>query len=310
VILSSQGTARVQIAAHDLGTGTYTVIAMLVAERLGLSSDKVSVELGDSDLPPAGLAAGSSHAASVAHVVVKACDDIRLRLAGAAVQSRDGLFSTHRAEDLHLRAGTLRDEGNISEPLATAVQRVGSVIEAYAENIPAGAPPNGADMLYQGKMAMARGSERDEGIAYGFGAQFVEVRIHARTGEIRVPRALGAFAAGTIINPLTAKSQFMGGMIWGISAALHEATEIDHRLARYYNDDLAEYLIPVNADVPRIDVLMIPERDTKVNPLGIKGVGELGTVGMNAAVANAVYHATGKRIRELPIRIEHVLDLI
>jgi xanthine dehydrogenase YagR molybdenum-binding subunit len=307
VTLASQAKARVQIGAHDIGTGTYTLIALLVAERLGLAIDRVTVELGDSDLPPAGLAAGSSHAASVANVVAKACDDIRNRIATAATQASTGPFARHSPQDLSLSAETLRDSQGNSEPLSTAIKRVASVIETYAENVPQGAPPNGAEMLYQGQLAMARGSERKDAIAYGFGAQFVEVRIHSRTAEVRVQRALGAFAAGTIINPLTAKSQLMGGMIWGISSALHEATEIDKRLARYYNDDLAEYLVPVNADIRQVEVLMIPEHDTKVNPLGIKGIGELGTVGMNAAIANAVYHATGKRLRELPIRIEHLL---
>jgi xanthine dehydrogenase YagR molybdenum-binding subunit len=133
------------------------------------------------------------------------------------------------------------------------------------------------------------------------------VRVHASTREIRVPRIIGAFAAGTIINPITAKSQLMGGMIWGVSAALHEETEIDHRSARYTSSNLADYLIPVNADIPAAEVILVAEEDKVVNPLGIKGVGELGIVGMNAAVANAVYHATGKRIRELPIRIESLL---
>jgi xanthine dehydrogenase YagR molybdenum-binding subunit len=120
-------------------------------------------------------------------------------------------------------------------------------------------------------------------------------------------RAVGAFAAGRILNPVTARSQLMGGMIWGISAALHEATEIDPRTARYYNDDLADYLVPVNADIGPVDVIMLPEDDHEINPLGVKGVGELGITGMNAAVANAVYHATGVRIRDLPIRIEKLL---
>ena len=119
-----------------------------------------------------------------------------------------------------------------------------------------------------------------------------------------MPRAVGAFAFGRIVNPIAAKSQLMGGQIWGISAALHEATEIDRRRARYYNDDLAEYLIPVNADIVDIQTIMLPELDTQVNKLGIKGVGELGNVGMNAAVANAVFHATGIRVRKLPIRLE------
>ena len=140
-----------------------------------------------------------------------------------------------------------------------------------------------------------------------FGAEFVEVRVHRRTAEVRVPRVLGAFAAGRIVNPRTARSQLMGGLIWGIGSALHEATEIDRRTARYVNDNIAEYLIPVNADVPKVDVLFVEEEDRQVNPLGIKGLGELGNVGTNAAIANAVFHATGKRVRELPIRIESLL---
>jgi xanthine dehydrogenase YagR molybdenum-binding subunit len=118
---------------------------------------------------------------------------------------------------------------------------------------------------------------------------------------------VGAFACGTIVNPLTAYSQFMGGMIWGIGAALHEKTEIDPVAARYVNDNIAEYLIPVNADVCQVDVLMLPEHDDRVNPLGIKGVGEIGIVGVNAAIANAVFHATGRRVRNPPIRIEDLL---
>jgi xanthine dehydrogenase YagR molybdenum-binding subunit len=118
---------------------------------------------------------------------------------------------------------------------------------------------------------------------------------------------VSAFAAGTIVNPTTAHSQFMGGAIWGLSAALFEATEVDTSTARYVNRNLADYLVPVNADVPSIEIIMVPEEDSRVNPLGVKGIGEIGIVGMNAAVANAVYHATGKRIRELPIRSEQLL---
>ena len=177
----------------------------------------------------------------------------------------------------------------------------------FAENLPTGAPPNGLELLHKDGMAMSRGSDRKDGLAYSFGAQFVEVRVHERTREVRTPRAVGAFAAGRIINPTTARSQYMGGMIWGISSALHEATEIDKGLARYYNKDLAEYLVPVNADVRDVDVIFVPEEDAQVNTLGMKGIGEIGIVGMNAAVANAVYHATGRRIRDLPVRVEQLL---
>jgi xanthine dehydrogenase YagR molybdenum-binding subunit len=160
--------------------------------------------------------------------------------------------------------------------------------------------------LYSGKSALT-GGPHDEKVMYALGAEFVEVRVHARTREIRVSRAVGAFAAGRIMNTRTAHSQLMGGMIWGISSALHEATEIDEKRARYVNDNLSEYLIPVNADVPQVDVILIPEGDAFVNPAGVKGIGELANVGTAAAVANAVYHATGRRIRQLPIRMEDLL---
>jgi xanthine dehydrogenase YagR molybdenum-binding subunit len=141
---------------------------------------------------------------------------------------------------------------------------------------------------------------------YAMGAELVEVRVHAQTREIRVPRIVGAFAAGRIMNTRTARSQYMGAMIWGISSALHEATEIDERYARYVNDNLADYLVPVNADIQQLDVILVPEEDSSVNPAGVKG-GELGNVGTAAAVANAVYHATGVRVRQLPIRLEKLL---
>ena len=144
-------------------------------------------------------------------------------------------------------------------------------------------------------------------ICYAYGAEFVEVRVHAATREIRVPRMVGAFAAGHIMNPRTARSQYLGGMIWGVSSALHEETEIDRLRGRYVNRNLADYLVPVNADVEEVEVILVPEVDNEINPAGIKGIGELANVGTAAAVANAVYHATGMRIRDLPIRLEKLL---
>jgi xanthine dehydrogenase YagR molybdenum-binding subunit len=307
VSLSPEGKARVQTAAHELGTGAFTIIAMTAADRLGLPVEQVTVEAGDSDLPPGGLAAGSTHAASTCNVVAKACEMIRERVAAAAVAAPGSVFAGRDPATLRLGDGALLGTDGRSEKLDHALGRTGGLIEVYAENVPPGVPPNGAQMLYSGQLAMARGSEQPKDIRYSFGAQFIELAVHARTREVRVRRAVGAFAAGTIMNPVTARSQLMGGMIWGISAALHEATEIDERAARYYNDDLAEYLIPVNADIPEVEVIFVPEVDTQVNPLGIKGIGELGTTGMNAAVANAVFHATGIRVRDLPIRIEKLL---
>jgi xanthine dehydrogenase YagR molybdenum-binding subunit len=298
----------VQCATHEIGNGVRTALAITAAGLLGAPVDRVTVEVGDSDLPPAPVAGGSNSTASCCTVVAKACEDIRVQIAKAAVTANDGPFAGRDPATLTLSQGQLRGADGAAEPLDKALARAGAgAIEAYAENVPHGVPPDAAQGLYRGKAALAGGAKMKDRIQFAFGAQFVEVRVHALTGEVRAPRAVGAYAAGTIVNPLTARSQLMGGMIWGISAALHEATEIDERAARYYNDDLSEYLIPVNADIGEVQVIMLPEQDDQVNPLGIKGIGELGNVGMNAAVTNAVFHATGVRIRDLPVRIEKLL---
>ena len=307
VRLTPEGNARVEMGAEDVGTGSYTVVALVAADGLGIKVEDVAVEIGDSDLPVAGLSAGSNHGSAISNVVAKACNEIRDRIAQAAVKADKSPFKGADPGTLKLSGGKLTDAHGKSEPLKVAVARVGGVVEVYAENVPKGAPPDSIAKLNRGQMAMARGSDVKGEMRFAFGAQFIEVRVHSLTREVRVNRAVGAFAAGKIINPVTARSQLMGGMIWGISAALHEQTEIDPRTARYYNDDFADYLVPVNADIGPVEVIMLPEDDHEVNPLGVKGVGELGITGMNAAVANAVYHATGVRVRDLPIRIEKLL---
>lgn len=308
VSLRPNGHARVAIAGHDIGTGAYTVVAMVVADRLGLDLTHIDVAMGDTLLPAAPLAAGSSHTASLVNAVAKACEDLRDRIARAAVTHDAGPLAGRDPANLSFGGGRLVAPDGAGESLEEAVKRLSpGVVEAYAENVPEGGPPDSMAKLQAGTNPVLRGYKREDVSAYAFGAQFVEVRVHARTREIRVPRMLGAFAAGTIVNPLAAHSQYMGGMIWGLSAALLEQTEIDLNAARYINDNLSEYHIPVCADVRGIEVLMLPEIDDRVNPMGIKGLGEIGIVGMNAAIANAVKHATGRRIRDLPIRLEHLL---
>jgi xanthine dehydrogenase YagR molybdenum-binding subunit len=272
VTLSPTGTARVQTAAHDIGTGAYTVLTLTVAEKLGLPLEKIEVELGDSDFPPAPVAGGSNTTASVCNVVAKACDEIRTRIAHAATAAEDGPFAGHDAVRLIFANSAVRAPDGAEEPLERAIRRVSNgAIEAYAENIPHGVKPEAMSKLYRGQQTLAGGANLQDRIQFAFGAEFVELRVHKRTREVRCPRVVGAFAAGRIVSPRTAESQLSGGLIWGISSALHEATEIDTRAARYVNADLAEYLIPVNADIGEVKVIMLPEEDHAVNALGIKG---------------------------------------
>jgi xanthine dehydrogenase YagR molybdenum-binding subunit len=279
VVVHRTGDVLVEVAAHELGTGAMTVIAQIAAERLGVGLERVRVELGDSSLPPGPMAASSATTASVCSVVLKACDAIakRLNQAGAGA-------------GLAAQFDRLRRER----------------IEQYAEWTPRGLGSETLKDLHRGGVNF-HGGATDDGLMFAFGAQFVEVRIHALTREIRVPRMVGAFAAGRIVNERTARSQLVGGMIWGASSALHEQTVIDRKRARYVNDNLADYLVPVNADIGKVEVILVPEHDPAVNPAGVKGIGELGNVGTAAAISNAVYHATGRRIRKLPIRIEDLL---
>ena len=282
VTLADDGQAKAELAAHDVGTGTYTVIGQMTAECLGLRPEQVTVSMGDSRLPPGPISGGSVTTASACSAVKLACDQIlaRLQLPATATQrQRTAAFE-------RLKLGAIEETGNYVPSTSRSKSTAG---------------------MYKGQVDIS-GGVHGPSTMFSFGAEFVEVRINARTREVRVPRMVGAFAAGRIMNPRTAHSQLMGGMIWGVSSALHEATELDTREARYINNNLAEYLVPVNADIGQVDIILMPEVDTAINPAGVKGLGELANVGTAAAVANAVHHATGIRIRELPVRIEKLLQ--
>ncbi|PDT87376.1 xanthine dehydrogenase [Bradyrhizobium sp. Y36] len=306
VRLQRDGRTRVEIAGHEIGTGAYTVIAQTAADRLGVPLEKVAVFMGDSDLPPAPVAGGSNSTASTCSAVMMVCDQIRQRLFKAVMP--DSLTEKAK-ETVGISPAPTTQAAKSDRPLdiEKAFDALGvGVVEEYGEWKPDGAPLDSFRAMHSGHPRLVGGHQMKDQIAYAFGAEFVEVRINRFTHEIRCPRLVGAFAAGRIVNPRTARSQLMGGLIWGMSSALLEATEIDERYARYVNDNLADYLLPVNADVPGVEVIMLSEQDDRINPAGVKGLGELANVGTNAAICNAIHHATGQRIRNLPVRLENI----
>jgi len=307
VRLQRDGQTRVEIAGHEIGNGAYTVIAQAASEKLGVPLDKVSVLIGDSNLPPAPVAGGSNSTASTCSTVMMVCDQVRQRLFKALMPNESVIDKAKETVGLGQTPSTEAAASGERLDLEKAFDALGvGVVEEYGEWKPEGAPLDSFHAMHEGEMRMVGGSEFKDKIAYAFGAEFVEVRVNRWTHEIRVPRLVGAFAAGRIMNPRTARSQLMGGLIWGVSSALFEATELDERYARYVNKNLADYLVPVNADIGSVDVILLSEVDDHINPAGVKGLGELGNVGTNAAVCNAIFHATGKRIRQLPVRLENL----
>ncbi|GJE71768.1 Aldehyde oxidoreductase molybdenum-binding subunit PaoC [Methylorubrum podarium] len=300
--LSADGGAEVACAHHEIGNGITTLLAMGAAEGLGVPVERVRVELGDTALPAAGLSGGSSTTTSLMSALALGCEQLRARLAREATAPGRPLAGRDPA-GLRLTGGRLVAADGSGLPLAEAVAGIdGAGVETLAAFVPPGSAPDALEVLRAGQIGLSTGGDA---LKWAFGAQFAEVHVHAETGEIRVARLTGAFAAGRILNPLTARSQLLGGMIWGLGSALLEETVLDG--AAYRNPDLAEYLVPTAMDVDAVEALLVPDPDEAVNPLGVKGLGELGVIGVNAAIANAVHHATGRRIRALPIRIEAML---
>jgi xanthine dehydrogenase YagR molybdenum-binding subunit len=301
VRLGPDGSAEVACAHHEIGNGITTLLAMAAADGLGVPVERVTVRLGDTELPAAGISGGSSTTTSLMNALALGCRQIRETLAQAAT-GQGGRLAGRDPASLRLADGRLLGPDGTGIALGEAVGPEGVV--TVAEFVPVGGDRDKALAgLRQGHIGLTLGGG-GKAVSWGFGAQFAEVHIHAETGEIRVARLTGAFAAGRILNPLTARSQLTGGMIWGLGSALLEETVVDG--AAYRNPDLAEYLVPTAADAPEVEALLVPDPDDQVDALGVKGLGELGIIGVNAAIANAVHHATGRRIRSLPIRLEDI----
>jgi xanthine dehydrogenase YagR molybdenum-binding subunit len=290
-VIRSDGSGVMETGAHDMGQGAWTAFAQIAADSLGLDLDRVEFKAGTSDLPDAGIAGGSAHTATAGMAIHDAGGAVIAKLAELATgDERSPLFGAGNA-GFDARDGRLfrRDDDTRSESYSDILGRAGlAQIEARGKGA--------ADPAAQSSYAM-----------HAHGAVFAEVKVDADLGQIRVTRMVGAFAAGRIINPHLVRSQIYGGMIWGLSFALHERAIMDHRSGRTLNANLAEYHVPVNADVPPMEAILLEEHDPHVNALGIKGVGEIGITGSAGAVANAVWHATGIRVRRFPIGIDDLV---
>jgi xanthine dehydrogenase YagR molybdenum-binding subunit len=290
-VLRRDGSGVVEIGAHDMGQGAWTALAQIAADALGLDLNQLEFRSGNSDLPDAGIAGGSAHTATAGTAIHGAGADVIARLAELATgDQRSPLFGAGNAGVI-ARGGRLyrRDEETQSESYADILTRAG---RDEIEGRGTGASDPAALSAY----AM-----------HAHGAVFAEVKVDPDLGQMRVTRLVGAFAAGTVVNPRMVRSQYLGGMIWGVSFALHEHAVIDKRTGRTMNPNLAEYHVPVSADVPSIEAILVEERDIHVNALGIKGVGEIGITGTAGAIANAVWHATGVRVRSFPITLDRLI---
>ena len=288
--LLPDGTAYVQAGTQDLGTGTYTVMTQTAADALGLPPSQVRFELGDTRMPETPVSGGSQTAASTGSAVYQASQAARAQSVALAVADAASPLSGLTADDVDVSDGRLFSKADPAKG------------ETYAALIARHQLPN-----IEAKTESKPGAEKDEYTMQSFGAVFAEVQVDPDLGEVRVKRIVASYGVGNILNAKTAHSQLMGGCVFGLGMALLEETVADLRTGRVMNADLAEYHVPVNADVPDIDITVVPETDPYVNPLGVKGIGEIGITGVVAAIANAVYHASGRRVRDLPITLDKVI---
>ena len=294
-VLTADGRLEVSSATSDIGTGTYTIMTQIAAETLGLPIDNVTFKLGDSSLPTSFVEGGSMTAASCGSAVKEVCDAVREKLFEFAKDIDDSPLADAKIEDVIFSDGRITLRNNPSQAVSfTDAMRHGevSVIEEDTTS-----------MVTFAELSV----KQSQYTRNTHSAVFAEVKVDEDLGTIHVTRVVSAIAAGRILNPKTARSQVLGSVVWGIGMALHEESVIDQNFGRFMNHSLGEYHVPVNADIHDIEVIFVEEHDEIVNPLGVKGVGEIGIVGVAAAIANAVFHATGKRVRDLPITLDKLL---
>ncbi|MGZ3311499.1 MAG: xanthine dehydrogenase family protein molybdopterin-binding subunit, partial [Xanthobacteraceae bacterium] len=288
-VLTANGSVEIASATADIGPGTYTMMTQLAAEMLGVPLDNVTAKLGDSALPDAPVEGGSFTASSVGSAIHAACRAVQEELLGLARKIKGSPLADAKLDDVVFAEGKIRHKADQHREISIAdVMRAGKADRIEKE---ASAEPNGDSKFSH----------------FAHSAVFAEVKVDEQLGVIRVTRVVSAVAAGRILNPKLAGSQILGAVVGGIGMALQEETLTDHRFGRFMTHNLADYHVPVNADVHAIDVIFVEEKDDEINPLGIKGVGEIGIVGTAAAIANAVYHATGTRVRDLPITLDKLL---
>lgn len=290
-VLTADGKLETSSCTADIGTGTYTVMAQIAAETLGLPLEAVEFKLGDSDLPTSPVEGGSWTVASNGSAVKLACEAVGKKLLKLAQDLENSPFPDAEFEDVVFADGQIRLKNDSSKFVSTTDVMRRSETEKIEEEV----------------LSQPNTPEQAKYTRNAHSAVFVEVKIDEDLGTIHVTRVVSAIAGGRVLNPKTARSQILGSVVWGISQALHEETVVDQKFGRFVNHNLGEYHVPVNADIHDVEVIFVEEHDTIVNPLGAKGLGEIGIVGVAAAVGNAIFHATGKRVRDLPITIDKLL---
>jgi len=290
ITLNREGLALVEAAAHDIGTGTYTIMAQVAADALGLRPDRVTVRLGDTRLPESHPATGSATSANATAAVMLAAQAARDKAVGLALTGREAPFAGGAPDNV------IAADGRLSLP--TRILNI-----TYAELL----ARNGLTALVGEADYNPVEEVNGPKAIFSFSAVFAEVRVDPDLGLVRLNRFVGAYDAGKIINPKTARSQAIGGIIWGVGQALLEQSETDPHMGRFLHQNYSGYLVPTNADIPHADVIFAGEFDPEASPLGAKGLGELAAVSVAPAIVNAIYHATGKRIRDLPVTVEKLL---